>query len=120
LPGPALTLSVVWPNEQRLCDMFDVMLANAVVWLLLGLPSYGTGWLLLRLCGREVESVKTWWSRVVASGQAKGKRNAFLKYTKDGREILTAEYAFQVGCLFWVGLLLLLPLAIWFLYSLLV
>ena len=100
--------------------MFEAMLAYAVVSLLIGLPSYASGWLILRLMGREVESVKTWWSRTVTAVQGQGKRTAFLKYQKDGRNILTAECACQVGCLFWVGMLVLLPLGIWFLYSVLV
>jgi len=100
--------------------MIEAMVAYAIMSLVIGLPSYGTGWVLLRLWGREVESVKAWWSRTVTASQGTAKRRAFLKYEKDGREILTAEYAFQVGCLFWVGLVVLFPLGVWFLYSLFV
>ena len=99
--------------------MIDGMVAYACITFVLGLPSYATGWVVLRLFGRNVESISTWWSRTVNRIGGKAPRSAFLKYETEGREVLTAEYAFQVGCLLWIGFFVLLPLGIWFVYSLL-
>lgn len=99
--------------------MLDALLVYATISLILGLPSYVTGWLVLRALGRNVESVPAWWSRTTSANRGKAGRSAFLKYKADGREILTAEYAFQVGCLLWFSLCVLFPLFVWFLVSVL-
>lgn len=97
--------------------MLEALLAYGILSLVLFLPAYLSGWLLLRLFTRyEVESLKAWLTRTHTDRTA-AQRSPFLKFNTPGGKGITAEYAVQVGCLFWLCLLVFLPLTIWFLYS---
>jgi hypothetical protein len=97
--------------------MLEGLLAYGFLSLVLFLPAYLSGWLLLRVFTRyEVESLKAWLARTHTDRKNAGP-SRFLKYATPSGDGVTAEYAVQVGCLFWLLVLVLLPLTIWFLYS---
>lgn len=97
--------------------MLEALLAYGILSLVLFLPAYLSGWVLLRLfTSYEVESLKAWLARTHTDRTA-AKRAPFLRFKTPGGEGATAEYAVQVGCLFWLFLVVLMPLTIWLLYS---
>jgi hypothetical protein len=97
--------------------MLEAFLAYGILSLVAAFPAYCTGRLLLRLfTNYEVETLKGWFART-HTDRTTARRRVFLQYTTADGKGVSAEYAVQVGCLFWISLLVLTPLGIWFLYS---
>ncbi len=99
---------------------------GSLIWgvfeITIGLVAYATGWLFFRLSGRRVESLPAWWSRrwseSVNTRPRKPGGKEIRRSETSGQDLVMAEQVWQVGCLVWLCLAVILPAGMWLLYSL--